>query len=65
MSPQTEQILHDALQLSPLERAELIEKLFDAFSFPERESVDRLWAAEFERRIDAYESGAIKSKPAE
>jgi putative addiction module component (TIGR02574 family) len=64
MSPQADRILLDALELSPLERAELIEKLLASFSFPERKVIDERWAAEAEDRIDAYERGETKSKPA-
>lgn len=64
MSPQADRVLPDALKLSPVERAELIEKLLASFSFPDRKAIDELWAAEAEDRIDAYERGEIKSKPA-
>lgn len=64
MSPQADRVLLDALKLPPVERAELIEKLLASFSFPDRKAIDELWAAEAEDRIDAYERGEIKSKPA-
>jgi putative addiction module component (TIGR02574 family) len=64
MSPQADQVLLDALKLSPLERAELIENLLASFPFPERRAVDERWAAEAEDRIDAYERGELKSTPA-
>jgi putative addiction module component (TIGR02574 family) len=64
MSPQADRVLVDALKLSPLERAELIERLLASFSFPDRRAIDERWAAEAEERIDAYERGEIKSKPA-
>ena len=64
MSPQADRVLLDALKLSPVERAELIEKLLASFSFPDRKAIDELWAAEAEDRIDAYERGEIKSKTA-
>lgn len=64
MSPQADQVLLDALKLSPLERAELIEKLLASFPFPDRKAIDERWAAEAEDRIDAFERGEIKSKPA-
>ena len=64
MSPQADRVLLDALKLSPIERAELIEKLLASFSFPDRKAIDELWAAEAEDRIDAYERGEIKSKTA-
>ena len=65
MSPQGDRILLDALKLSPLERAELIERLLASFSFPERKAIDERWAAEAEDRIDAYERGELGSKSAE
>ncbi len=64
MSPQADRVLLEALKLSPVERAELIEKLLASFSFPDRKAIDELWAAEAEDRIDAYERGEIKSKTA-
>ena len=64
MSPQADQVLLDALKLSPVEGAELIEKPLASFSFPDRKAIDELWAAEAEDRIDAYERGEIKSKTA-
>jgi putative addiction module component (TIGR02574 family) len=64
MSPQADQVLLDALKLSPVERAELIERLLASFSFPDRKAIDELWAAEAEDRIDAYERGEIKSRTA-
>jgi len=64
MSPQADRVLLDALKLSPVERAELIEKLLASYSFPDRKAIDELWAAEAEDRIDAYERGEIKSKTA-
>ena len=64
MSSEAQQVLRDALRLSPIERAELIERILASFSFPERRDIDELWAAEVEERIDAYEAGELKSKPA-
>ena len=64
MSPQVNRIFHEALALSPLERAELIEKLLASFSFPDRKVIDELWASEAEDRIDAYERGEVRAKPA-
>lgn len=64
MSPHAREILADALKLSPLERAELIEQILASFSFPERKAMDELWGSEAEDRIDAYEREEIKAKPA-
>jgi putative addiction module component (TIGR02574 family) len=64
MSPQADRILLDALKLSPLERAELIEKLLASFSFPDRTAIDEHWATEAEDRLDAYDRGEVGSKSA-
>ncbi|MFH1833602.1 MAG: addiction module protein [bacterium] len=64
MSPQADQVLLDALKLSPMERAELIEKLLASFPFPDRAAIDERWATEAEDRLDAFERGEIKSRPA-
>ena len=64
MAVSTENVLSQALELSPIERAELIERLLSSFNFPERENIDSLWASEVENRIDAYERGELKTKSA-
>jgi putative addiction module component (TIGR02574 family) len=64
MSEQAQQVLRDALDLPPIERAELIEELYRSFDFPSRELADSLWAAESEKRIDAYEQGKVGATPA-
>ena len=64
MSVHTQQVLADALKLSPVERAELVERILDSFRFPERKKIDGLWADEAEERIAAYDHGGIDSKPA-
>ena len=64
MSEKAEKILSEAIELPPIERAELIERLLSSFEFPTRESIDELWVAEVEDRIDAYEKGQLLSIPA-
>jgi putative addiction module component (TIGR02574 family) len=65
MSPQAREILIEALKLSPIERAELVEQILTSFSFPDRKAIDDRWAAEAEDRIEAFERGEIHSKPAD
>ena len=65
MVKHTEKLLTQALQLPPIERAELIERLFLSFEFPSRNSIDNLWSEEVESRIDAYEKGELKGLSAE
>jgi len=64
MSGNTEKILAEALELQPIERAELVEELLSSFEFPARKSIDKMWADEVEDRIDAYERGDLTSTPA-
>jgi len=52
-----EDILANALELPPLERAELVESLLSSFEFPSRGTIDSLWAQEAEDRVDAFERG--------
>ncbi|MHC4519944.1 MAG: addiction module protein [Planctomycetota bacterium] len=65
MTPQSEQVLRDALELGPTDRAELVEQILASFEFPARQDIDAAWAREAEARIDAYERGEIKSAPAD
>ena len=65
MTPQSEKVLRDALELTPTDRAELVEQILASFEFPARKDIDAAWAREAEARIDAYERGEIKTAPAE
>jgi putative addiction module component (TIGR02574 family) len=53
-----------AFCLSPIDRAELIERLFLSFDKTADLSVDEAWKTEIESRIDAYDSGKISASPA-
>lgn len=53
-------ITDQALQLAPIQRAELIESLLASFD-SRRKSIDSKWAVEAESRIDGYEQGKIES----
>lgn len=65
MSANSEQVLNQALELPPIERAELVEQVLSSFEFPARETVDSLWAQESEERIDAFERRELKAKSAQ
>ena len=54
------EILKDALNLRPAEKAELIDKLLSSLDNPDKE-IDALWAKEAEARIKAYDQGKIKA----
>ena len=64
MLAHAEDILAKALELPPVERAELVESLLSSFEFPSRGTIDAVWAQEAEDRIDAFERGEMTAIPA-
>jgi len=58
------QILAEALELPPVERAELIENLLTSFEFESRKKIDARWAEEAEDRIEAFDRGEMAAIPA-
>ena len=62
---QVQAILNEALKLSPLEKAAVIDRLMASFDIPQRQRVDEAWAQEVERRIDAYDADSISARPVE
>jgi len=65
MSARSKRVLDEALGLSPVERAELVEQILSSFDFACRDEIDALWAREAEDRIDAHDGGRIRSTPAD
>ena len=59
MTVESQQVLREALDLPPVERAELVEEILASFNFPDHQRIDALWAREAEDRIDAYDSCEI------
>ena len=57
-------ILNQALELPASERAILAEQLLMSLDLADSK-IDELWASEAESRIDEYEQGNIKTKPAQ
>jgi putative addiction module component (TIGR02574 family) len=64
MTPQSQQVLREALDLPPIDRAELVEHILASFEFPARQDIDAAWAREAEDRLDALEQGKIGVSPA-
>lgn len=64
MIARAEQVLAEALNLPPSDRAQLAERLFSSLDISNDE-LDRLWAKEADSRIDAYEQGELKAIPAQ
>jgi putative addiction module component (TIGR02574 family) len=65
VTPQSQQVLREALALPPINRVERFEQILASFEFPARKDIDAAWAEEAESRIDAYEKGEISSTPAD
>jgi len=65
MTVTAERVLKEALGLPPVERAELIERLFQSFDPSADHRTDAAWSGEIESRIDAYDAGEIAAFPAE
>ena len=59
MTAGAEKVMKTALKLSPVDRAELIERLYLSFDVVAERPVDKAWGAEVESRIDAYDAGKI------
>ena len=54
------EILKEALELRPIQKIDLIDKLLSSLDKPDKE-IDALRAEEAENRIDAYEQGKIRA----
>ena len=57
-------IRNEILGLPPEERAKLIDLIWDSLSPPEIKAREGAWAAESERRIDAFEVDKLESRDA-
>jgi putative addiction module component (TIGR02574 family) len=58
MATNGEQILKQALELSSIERANLVDRLLSSLDQPD-ESIDKIWRTEIKDRIAAYEAGTV------
>jgi len=59
MSP-TKTIISKALHLKPAEKSILIEALLKSLDVPDPK-IEKIWAAEAEKRLNAYKAGKIKT----
>lgn len=57
-------IQSEVLNLSAVERARLLDLIWDSLNEPEIKAREAAWAAESERRIEAYENGKLTARPA-
>jgi putative addiction module component (TIGR02574 family) len=51
----------EALQLTPFEKAQMIDALWQSLDPAEQKSVDRAWLAESQDRLKAFRAGEIKA----
>jgi putative addiction module component (TIGR02574 family) len=57
-------ILKEALNLEPAEKFIVVEGLLKSLDEPDSE-MDKIWADEAERRLEAYRNGKLKGIPME
>ena len=57
-------IQDEILGLPATDRARLIDVLWNSISTPEQQAREAAWAAESERRIDAYDAGKLTAREA-
>lgn len=63
MSATLKQIVHDAMQLSPAQRAELADVLVESFETTPPDEVQKLWVDEANKRLAEVRSGKVKTIP--
>jgi len=57
-----EEIFEEIITLKPLEKIELVDKIFNSLEYSNKE-IDELWENEAEARIKAYDESKISSIP--
>lgn len=64
MTPDSKDLLKEALALPPIERAILVDQLLTSLDKPD-EAVDQVWRKEIAARLGAYRSGEAATVSAE
>lgn len=65
MNTTLKQIVQEALQLTPAQRAELADFLVESLNSAQPDELQRLWAAEANKRLEEIRSGKVKAIPGE
>ena len=65
MSERSQAVIADTLALPPLERAEIIDRLYQSLRSERERKVESSWARESERRIDDYLADHAETVPYE
>lgn len=60
-----EELFNEAINLSPMEKAQLVELILSSFNFQGRKEIDSAWAKEAESRLQAIENGEMETIPME
>ncbi len=55
-------VLKEILELSPLDRVDIVEKIFTSLENSSNKEIDEIWGNEAEKRIHGYLSGQLKTK---
>ena len=64
MKPESKDVLREALDLPPIERAALVDRLIGSLDKPD-DAIDKEWRKEIAARLRAYRSGAAATISAE
>ena len=64
MTEQSNSLLRQALELSSLEKAQIIEELLVSLDNPDT-SLDAVWAKEADARVEAFNNSKISARSAE
>lgn len=64
MKPKSEDLLKEALELPPIERAAIVDRLITSLDRPDN-AIDKAWRKEIGARLRAYRSGAASTISAE
>jgi len=61
----TQRILDEVARLSPIERAEIIDRILESFDAEPDSGIAEAWVKEAERRLADYRAGEMSSLPEE
>ena len=56
-----EELFNEAINLSPMEKAQLVELILSSFNFQGRKDIDSAWAKEAEDRLRAVKTGEMNT----
>ncbi|HAK44655.1 MAG TPA: addiction module protein [Spirochaeta sp.] len=56
-----EDLFMEAINLSPMDKAQLVEMILSSFNFKDRLEIDLAWAKESEERLQAINNGEMET----